>query len=268
MPFVMRLLAPIMKPTIIDGDDLRRYVGLVTAVCICIALTLDIVSQLVFFTTWTTALRSWALTVIAAVVTAVPISLLVGRSQRELFHAKRRLEDISRTDVLTGLPNRRALMTAVDDGDVDLIVLVIADIDRFKAVNDTYGHRVGDIVLREVARIIDDEFRGLGMVGRLGGEEFAMLAPAASVDACLAALTRLQQRIASTPMIAGGASVVVTISAGAAIREPGEPFDHLYMEADEALYRAKAAGRNRIELSPRLRQTREGERDGRGRDAA
>lgn len=268
MPFVTRLLGPIVKPTIVDGNDLRRYVWLVTAVCVCVALALDVASQLTFFTTWTTALRSWALTVVDAVVTAVPISLLVGRSQRELLHAKRRLEALSRTDGLTGLPNRRALMMAVDDVDVDLIVLVIADIDRFKTVNDTYGHRAGDIVLREVAHIMDDEFRGLGLVGRLGGEEFAMLAPAASVDACLAALTRLQQRIANTPTIVGNACVGVTISAGAAIREPGEPFDHLYMEADEALYRAKAAGRNRIELSPRLRQTRDGERDGRGRDAA
>jgi diguanylate cyclase (GGDEF)-like protein len=241
-------------PTITTAADLARYVVVVTAISLAVALAIDVVSQLMFFTEWSVVLRSWALTVFAVLVIAVPASLIFGRAQRELQQSKRALEVLSRTDSLTGLPNRRALMEASESPVAQTMVLVIADVDRFKMVNDTHGHRVGDAVLQTVGRIMASHLAQFGLVGRLGGEEFALISSTASVAVIVRALDELLGIIAKTPIVVPGDAVRVTMSVGVAVRYPEEPFERLYSEADEALYLAKRGGRNRIELSVRARE--------------
>jgi diguanylate cyclase (GGDEF)-like protein len=249
MPHNRSLLQRLAKPKIRTTRELVRYVLLVNLFALLIALAIDVTQQLMFFQTWAGALRSWALTVFAAGIIATPVALAFGVAQRDLQLAKSALEEMSRTDPLTGLPNRRALMEAGEASVSQTMVLVITDIDYFKAVNDDYGHKVGDIVLQTISRIMADHLNELGLVGRLGGEEFALICSDVSIERVIVAVGDLLNKLQSTPVVAMGNSVRVTMSAGIALRIPSEPFDKLYSDADEALYRAKRAGRNRIELS-------------------
>lgn len=249
MSSIKNILQLLAKPTITTPGEFVRYVVLVNAFSLAVALTIDVAHQLVFFATWTVALRSWALTVFAVVVIATPVAMVVGRAQRELQLAKRTLEEMTRTDPLTGLLNRRALMEAGEAPAAQVMVLVIADIDHFKTVNDTYGHRAGDTALQTVGRLLAAHLTEYGLVGRLGGEEFAVISSVVSVEQIIPALRKALHAIAATPIVISGGTIWVTLSAGVAVRYQSEPFEKLYSDADEALYRAKRAGRNRIELS-------------------
>ena len=245
----MTFLSRIMHPSVTSDHELHRYVGSVTSACLVLALAVDVVNQLVFFVDLATCLRSWAITTALALTLAFPISRSIGRAHLELYRAKRVAEALARTDQLTGLLNRRALMDAAPTFGHSVFALVIADIDRFKLVNDTYGHVVGDDVIRTVARRMANELSGVGLLAKVGGEEFALLCSGLSADDLMERLNALRDRIASTPIISKGLAVRVTISAGIAVAQNSEGFDQLYSAADHALYSAKAAGRNRIILA-------------------
>jgi diguanylate cyclase (GGDEF)-like protein len=251
MPRLRSFLTRLTMPTISSRREFVRYVVLVNVFGLIVALGIDVTQQLLFFTTWPAALRSWALTVGAVAVIATPVAVVFARAQRELQSAKRALEALSRTDPLTGLPNRRALMEAGETSTSETMVLVIADVDRFKAVNDTYGHRAGDAVLQAVGRIMTAHLAEYGLVGRLGGEEFALISTNVSLGQVIPALRKLMRAIEATPFVTPGGLVQITMSAGVAIRDPSEPFERLYSEADEALYLAKRSGRNQVRLSAR-----------------
>lgn len=243
-------LTRITMPRITNSSELARYVLLVNVFALAVALAVDVTQQLLFFTTWSAAIRSWTVTVFAVAVIATPVAMVFARAQRELQLTQQALERLSRTDQLTGLANRRALMEAGDARPPQGMVLVIADIDHFKTVNDTHGHRAGDAVLQAVAGIMTKQLAGYGLVGRLGGEEFALVSSKGSVDEILTALDELQRTIARTPIVTPTGAVQVTISAGVATGPRSGTFDKLYSDADEALYLAKSSGRNRISLSP------------------
>jgi diguanylate cyclase (GGDEF)-like protein len=238
-----------MHPCLTNERELRRYVGSVTLTCLALALAADVVNQLVFFVDVSTCLRNWAVTTAIALAAAFPISRAIGKAHLELYRAKRAAEELARTDQLTGLLNRRALMDAAPTLGRSVFALVIADIDRFKFVNDTYGHVVGDDVIRTVAHRMANELSDVGLLARVGGEEFALLCSGLSVDDLLERLSAVRDRIASTPIMSKGLAVRVTISAGVAVARNSEEFDQLYSAADHALYSAKAAGRNRIILA-------------------
>jgi two-component system cell cycle response regulator len=159
------------------------------------------------------------------------------------------------TDGLTGLHNRRYLerhlatlvLQAIGRGK-PLSVLVL-DIDHFKAINDTYGHAAGDDVLREISRRLRKAVRGIDLACRMGGEEFVIAMP--DTDAALALLVseRLRQKIAREPfqIADSGAALAVTVSIGvSSLISPEDVPKALLKRADEALYRAKRAGRNRV----------------------
>jgi len=158
-------------------------------------------------------------------------------------------------DPLTAMLNRKALSGRVEELRQQSEVLgapisvVMMDIDHFKHVNDTIGHAGGDAVLRDVAYLIRKEMRAFELAYRLGGEEFLVLLPGATVDQACALADRMRGAIADTTFADGTA---VTISCGVSGSEAGSTFDFdtLFAEADEALYGAKSAGRNRV-ASPR-----------------
>lgn len=124
------------------------------------------------------------------------------------------------------------------------LVLVIGDIDHFKAVNDEFGHIAGDQALRRVARVLNDGFPDIGQVGRIGGEEFAVCIPDASLDDVLADLENVRRGLSKIDY--GGNGKPLTMSFGVAALERDEPLEMLRRRADEALYRAKNGGRNSI----------------------
>jgi len=161
----------------------------------------------------------------------------------------------SRTDMLTGLPNRRAFY---DRAARELerarrygrpVSLIMLDIDRFKVVNDTHGHAAGDEVLRHLADILRRDKRGNDLVGRLGGEEFGLLLPEASQDEALSLAERIRAAIAAGPAAHDGATIAYSASFGVARQKPGDSLESIMQRADQALYAAKEAGRNRVEAA-------------------
>lgn len=251
---MIRFFSSIIHPTVRNRRELIAYVASATALAIMIALVIDITNQLVFFVSWADAFRSWAITIFAATVIAVPILSSIGRTHLSLHQAKAMVEQLSLMDPLTGLANRRAILDRAEAAAGTTLVLIIIDLDWFKNVNDTYGHRVGDMVLKSVGQKMAAELGSIGMVGRLGGEEFAVLSSDTPPDVVLGKVKEFCSHIATVPIVAHGVAVRVTVSAGAAVGN-GQSFDSLYADADRALYAAKAAGRNRICLSPELQET-------------
>jgi diguanylate cyclase (GGDEF)-like protein len=149
------------------------------------------------------------------------------------------------------------LMEAVYTAKLEALALVIVDIDRFKRVNDTHGHLVGDAVIRSVGQMMAGDFKGIGQVARVGGEEFALISSGASSQSLTSALTAFCERVRSTPVLTNGVAVRVTVSAGIALRRRDETFDQLYSAADRALYAAKAAGRNCVRFTDGGEQSRD-----------
>lgn len=170
----------------------------------------------------------------------------VGRLVTELRHVNAQLERASRTDHLTGLPNRRELDRQLRRPDRAGLAVAVIDIDHFKAVNDTHGHDAGDGVLRIVADRLASVLRDGDVVGRWGGEEFVVVLAGTDGPGAATACERMLDAIRQ-PLPAGAGPQRVTVSIGLAVRSTAEePVDALIQQADAALYRAKAAGRDRL----------------------
>lgn len=170
-------------------------------------------------------------------------------AEREALVAK----ELAETDPLTGLANRRRVMAELDNFIIQSrhtaqpMVLVVFDIDRFKQVNDTYGHLEGDKVLQRVAQIASDCTREGDLVGRVGGEEFVWIIPRASLELAEPMAERLRQAIAQGSSV--GDVPAVTISVGLAQLRRLDTSLTLFSRADNALYDAKESGRNRVRLA-------------------
>jgi len=185
-------------------------------------------------------------------ILALPLAYYGARSNLSLYRAKCEAERSSLTDPLTGLMNRRAFMQMSErEGSVQQ-ALVVFDIDRFKRINDTHGHQVGDVVICQVAEALQSVLGAAGQVARVGGEEFALLAPPSAYNDLIVKLIALRTRVEATPIAIDGGTIQTTISAGLALRAPGESFANLYRRADQALYAAKKAGRNCVRFSAGL----------------
>lgn len=181
------------------------------------------------------------------------------RRTRYIEVLRRRVDrgmELSVIDPLSGLYNRRyltnqlkQLLSRSAQGDSPVSIIAF-DIDHFKAVNDTHGHDVGDKVIQEFARRLEENSRPMDMVCRQGGEEFLVIMPGTSGDLACSAAERMRRSIAGQPFTieATGLSLDITVSAGVATEEDSNDYpDDLLKRADDALYRAKKAGRNRVE---------------------
>ena len=171
------------------------------------------------------------------------------KTQLELKFLMQRLHDLAYLDALTGIANRRRffdLAAVLFDGPGDLQAVML-DIDHFKQVNDRHGHAVGDQVLRLVADTIGVRLPPEAVLGRLGGEEFAILFPSADPDAVLGAVDTIRQAVADLAIPLEEGTLTCTISCGLASRTPDtRNIDALLHDADQALYQAKGSGRNRV----------------------
>ena len=165
----------------------------------------------------------------------------------------RELRHLAEVDPLTNVFNRRAFLTLLEKAissahrtHSDLSVLAI-DLDHFKKVNDTWGHKTGDDVLRHFVGSATGCLRNEDVMGRLGGEEFAIFLPNATNEGTLAVAERLRVLVASQPVVTDRSPIGLTVSVGATQYLPGDSSDALLQRADEAMYRAKEHGRNRVE---------------------
>jgi diguanylate cyclase (GGDEF)-like protein len=168
-------------------------------------------------------------------------------------HREEELEWLATHDGLTGLPNRRSFesrlaleLARTERGSAGL-VLAVLDIDRFKHVNDTFGHQVGDGVLSRAGEILCAQVRTHELVARVGGEEFAWILTGVNAAGAQRAVERGRAAVSSAHF---GEAGRVTFSAGIAAWRPGLDASSLYREADLALLRAKRTGRNRIVVAP------------------
>jgi diguanylate cyclase (GGDEF)-like protein len=177
--------------------------------------------------------------------------------QDRLIHAQESLRELAAHDPLTGLLNRRAcldsLLAELNRGwrIGNPVCVVMADIDHFKRINDTHGHQAGDEVLCEVARRMQSSLRRYDTIGRLGGEELLLVVPGCSLEDGVKLAERIRHLVCSEPVKAKNKAIDVSISLGvAAAHPPVRPdLEALLGSADAALYRAKEAGRNRVEFS-------------------
>lgn len=181
--------------------------------------------------------------------------------QRALLEKNRQLADLSRTDGLTGLRNRRAFDERIRESFTHAVrygrslSMAIIDVDFFKAINDSAGHGAGDSVLRCVASRLEACTRSADFVARIGGEEFAMLLPETALFEAMQVGEKVRASIAATPI--GNQRVTVSTGIASFPHSFVQTVDELYRAADQALYRAKANGRNRVEIE-RRRSIRDG----------
>ncbi len=178
-------------------------------------------------------------------------SFFLLRAQMRAEKLARENDRLANSDLLTGLPNRRAFFAAAETlrtrakfgGGV--LVCAIADLDHFKRINDEFGHDAGDAVLKSVGGVLLETAPAGGIAARLGGEEFALAGLFESKAAAKAAFAHVVASVAGSACDHGGTQLVVTLSLGFAAAEPGESISTLMSRADRALYEAKRTGRNR-----------------------
>ncbi|WP_029355613.1 GGDEF domain-containing protein [Bosea sp. 117] len=187
-----------------------------------------------------------------AVIAGVPgigaMSLALNQTRLARAHRHEAM-----TDGLTGLLNRRALFDALGQEVLrNHVAVILFDIDRFKGVNDRFGHAAGDRVIAQFAQALREDVEIEGIAARLGGEEFALVLPQASADLALRCAESVRARFAALTLANGG--FACTVSAGIAFGDPhGARFEAVVRAADEALYQAKRGGRDRIVAAgPRL----------------
>lgn len=172
--------------------------------------------------------------------------------QSQLQELKAELEHASQTDFLTGLFNRRTMYSYLEmemsraQRHGKTFSIIMADLDHFKKINDTYGHDIGDQVLVAAARVFLSSIRKEDNCARWGGEEFLVLLPETGADPAARVAEKLRARIAELSINAGDRTICPTVSVGVAVFQSGESIDDCIKRADEGLYQAKSSGRNRV----------------------
>jgi diguanylate cyclase len=162
------------------------------------------------------------------------------------------MSELVREDQLTGSLNRRGLddvfdrETARSDRRGTPLCIALLDLDDFKRLNDTYGHQAGDGALKHLVKIVKETLRSMDVIARYGGEEFLILLPETTVDAASQTMTRLQRELTKHFFLHDNEKVLITFSAGVALRQPNEDQGALVKRADKAMYEAKKTGKNRV----------------------
>ena len=189
-------------------------------------------------------------------VNTIDAALDKWRRMQQSMANQEELERLANFDSLTGLHNRRAILRRLDEEIKrasrykEELCLLMLDIDHFKNVNDQYGHLSGDEVLQEVATLVQQNIRDTDTTGRYGGEEFITILPETNLSSALNVAERTRKLIATSEMKDSERNVFnITVSQGLSSYKPGDDGYSLISRADDALYRAKENGRNRVETS-------------------
>jgi diguanylate cyclase (GGDEF)-like protein len=193
------------------------------------------------------------LLIITIVILLLILYFMVWKLVSRLQESQKQLKQLSVTDELTGLRNRRYIMERLEDEfqrarrSGKPMGLIMLDLDFFKQINDMHGHQFGDLVLKAVASRMRSGIREYDLLGRVGGEEFFIVSPEAEVEETLRIAERIRELISGEAISDGKREVTVTISAGVTmLKEHDRDIDVLFSRADTALYSAKQQGRDRV----------------------
>ena len=195
-------------------------------------------------------MRHWQ--ALSLVLAALFLALLTSLALRQ-WSKSRNLRNLAMTDPLTGVASRIGIEHEAEQAIAQAIRTetplssLMLDLDRFKAINDRYGHAAGDRVLRAAAETWHAQLRGRDPLGRIGGEEFVVVCPDTSLEQALQVAGRLREATHALAFRRHRSGIEVTVSIGAANHKHGETRDDLFARADAALYRAKQRGRDRTE---------------------
>ena len=220
-----------------------------------LALGLNLAAHLLLYSLGLLTYGLGAALVLAVVLTppitfilSVGSYLVVGFAIHDLGVSRAEFERLSRTDMLSGLANRRAFHEAFDQCAGDRM-LAVFDIDRFKTINDTHGHTTGDVTIAGVAAVLAEAFPPPCLCARISGEEIAVFTADSTPDQFVAGANRARVKVSELRI--GPIGFGITVSGGIARAAAGWSFGETFSVADKALYAAKAAGRNRIVRSDR-----------------
>jgi diguanylate cyclase (GGDEF)-like protein len=241
----------------------RRQSTLWTVIIITLSTTLASVSIAEIFAAAMGFHAGWKHYVFALGVPALstPIwAVPLVRANHQLARMRAELERLARTDPLSGLPNRRAFFERAGrivsraKAKAQPIAAMMIDIDRFKSINDMHGHDVGDAVIRAVAGTIDKVISRIDgandrMVARFGGDEFAVLVTGLDEPKVTGLAAGICTAVRVVNCRHGEEKISISVSAGAAMQQPGESIDALLKSADNAVYEAKGAGRDRSRIA-------------------
>ncbi|HRE13278.1 MAG TPA: GGDEF domain-containing protein [Usitatibacteraceae bacterium] len=263
--------ALVKKDRIADLDGIERFVVDVVETYVPIRVDGRVAGALEVYLDVTPAYGRLETAVMRSVLVLLAVLLAVfgalywpmRQGTARLERAQARLRELASTDMLTGLLNRRHLLARIDEelrrlgremrrtARVDHIAFVMIDVDHFKAINDRHGHVAGDEVLREVSRRLKASLRAYDTLGRYGGEEFLALLPGTELASAVVVAERMRRAVADEPFVVAGQVTRVTASFGVAQSgDEAEAPDAVIQRADAALYRAKSAGRDRVEARP------------------
>ncbi|HWJ95085.1 MAG TPA: GGDEF domain-containing protein, partial [Telluria sp.] len=168
----------------------------------------------------------------------------------------REMSEQVRHDALTGALNRRGLDEVFEreiaraERNGKPLCVALLDVDNFKRLNDTYGHAAGDDALKHLSGVVKDTLRSMDAVARMGGEEFLIVLPETTVESAAQTMTRLQRELTKHFFLHDNEKLLITFSAGVALRRPGDDQATLVRRADQAMYQAKHTGKNRVVVAP------------------
>jgi len=244
----------LMRPLIVDASCLRCHgaqgyrVGDVRG-AISVSLPLTASDRAVAEDAWTLV----GIFILVVIVAGLVGYLLVREMASRIVESEELLRTAATTDTLTGLANRRAVLARLDDEFArakrtgSTMGVIMMDVDHFKRVNDSLGHAAGDTVLRELAQRLVGALREYDVIGRVGGEEFLVVASDIQDEGLAELGERLRCAVAAGPVEHKSVPIPVTISAGSALAREGDTPDSLIARADDALYKAKANGRSCVQ---------------------
>jgi len=243
------ILRTLLNRPVQSERDVRIFAFRIAAICFVLAMAADLALQLIVFGGWIDILRGWAITTGVIALVAYPIGIYLGKTRLDHHRTKIKLAEQSLADGLTGLRNRASLPVDYDAGPEGIRLLILLSLDRFKTVNERYGHIIGDRVLIRSARLIAEELGNLGNIYRTDGKEFTVLATGCTVAEAKAQVLALLARFESSNFGTLEKPVCLTASAGIAEVPAATPFTQAFAAADAALESAKATGRSRVCLA-------------------
>ncbi len=223
----------------------RRDVRAFSVALTALVLIGNLIMQTLFIPPHIVDQIRWSGSVIALSL-AAPLSYFVGLRLHDIHRLYVDLEHAARNDPLTGLLTRRAFMDRVSSLDHQEGVVIMVDIDHFKSFNDTHGHAVGDAALRRVARTLESCCRTDDLVARFGGEEFVIFLRETDMQNGSRVAERLRRQLMEKPIRHEGRLLPVSASFGVAGLDGHGNLEKSMARADEALYAAKAKGRNKV----------------------